>query len=126
RQGAAGSAEGGLAAGEHRVPSSARSREPRPDDTGTGVRETERARLADQHGVGLVAAAKHGPHAITAALLLDHRREEEIAAPVVADLGDRGGGDEVRSQAALHVARPAAPDPAVDHLSRPRLVLPEI
>ena len=50
----------------------------------------------------------------------------QVAAAVVADLGDRGGGDEIRGQAALHVARAAAPDPAVGHLARPRLVLPEI
>ena len=53
--------------------------EPRPDDTRTGVDDVQAGRLADERGVGGVAGAEDRPHAVAAALLLDHRAEDQVA-----------------------------------------------
>jgi hypothetical protein len=54
------------------------------------VGEVKAGRLADQGGVRSVSGPQRRPHAVAAALLLDHRADEEVAAAVITDFDDDG------------------------------------
>jgi hypothetical protein len=71
-----------------------------------------------------VAGAQDAPHPVAAALLLDHRRDDQVAATLDADLGHGRGGDQHGGQAALHVAGAATPHSAVGDGGRERVVAP--
>jgi len=89
--------------GHGRVRPLAARDEPRPDHADAVGVELEVGRLPDQRRVGVVAGAQHGAHAVPAALLLDHRREEEVAARRPHDLEERLDPDEIGGDSGLHV-----------------------
>ena len=107
-----------------RVPGRSPRGQPRPDDAGAGVNDVEPGRLADERRVGRVAGSKHGPHAVAAALLLDHGAEDEVAAELGAGLGERLGREQVGREPTFHVAGAAPPDAPVGDLPGPGLVAP--
>jgi hypothetical protein len=88
------------------------------------VGERQPGRLADQGRISSVSGPQHRPHAVAAALLLDHRADEEVAATVVADFDDNGRRQQIRGQPSLHVARAAAPQPPVRDHAAPGVVRP--
>ena len=65
-----------------------------------------------------VAGAQHRPHAVAAALLLDHGAEDQVAAAVAADLGDTA------SAAIRYAASPPFMSPAPRPQMRPSAISP--
>ena len=81
--------------------------------------------LGDDGEVGRHAVARAGQPADAAGLLVGVGADDEVAAQAAAR-DERLGGDDHRRDAALHVARAAADDPAVDHLGVERVVVPAV
>ena len=97
------------------VPRAAAHRDARQQAAAAGDPHGQAARLGHDGGVGLQQARGEQP-ARAGRLLLGDRVDDQVAGQRNAELGQRARRHDHARHAALHVARPAAVEPAVAHV----------